>query len=155
MALGKDHGEWLTDCTKLQECGGICALPKARSMLSIMRHDHFDLVPVNEGERVTPVSAAAHTLYEKTRPDVLPGPGGRLHLTSAKYEQLPDGRSVRVSGAVYEKDEVYKVKLEGAELLGYRTVFIGGIRDPILIEGIDEFLENAADYTSELSIRRD
>jgi hypothetical protein len=122
-------------------------------MLSVIRKDHFELVPLNPGERVTPVSAAAHTLYEKTRPDVLPGPGGRLFLGEAKYEQLPDQRSVKVSGSVYEKDEVYKVKLEGAELLGYRTVFIGGIRDPILIEGIDEFLENTADYTSECRSR--
>ncbi len=134
-----------------KECGGICALPKARSMLAIIRKDHFDLVPLNPGERVTPVSAAAHTLYEKTRPDILPGPGGKLHLDKVSYTQLSDGRSVRVSGSVFVKDPQYMVKLEGASLIGYRTIFIGGIRDPILIEGLDDFLETTAEYTSESS----
>ena len=120
-------------------------------MLSVIRKDHFDLVPLNPGEKVTCVSAASHTLYEKTRPDILPGPGGRLFLDGATYTLLEDGRSVRVAGAVYHKDAKYMVKLEGAALVGYRTVFIGGIRDPILIEGIDDFLEATADYTSELS----
>jgi hypothetical protein len=72
-------------------------------------------------------------------------------LADVSYKQLEDGRSVRVQGAVHVKDEKYMVKLEGAELLGYRTVFIGGIRDPILIEGIDDFLEATADYTSKPS----
>lgn len=133
---------------KIMECGGICATPKARSMLAIVRKDHFDLVPLNPTERVSPVSAAAHTLYEKTRPDILPGPGGRLLLHNASYEQLQDGRSVRVSGAVYEKSPSYMVKLEGASHVGFRTIFIGGIRDPVLISQIDQFLSDSADYTS-------
>ena len=32
------------------------------------------------------------------------------------------------------------LKLEGASVVGYRSTFIGGIRDPILIGQIDEFL---------------
>jgi hypothetical protein len=132
---------------KILECGGICARPKARSVLAVLREDSFDLVPLHPSESVTPVSAAAHSLYEKTRPDILEGPGGRLHLGNATYTQLP-GRSVRCANAAFEPTE-YMVKLEGAQLLGYRTVFIGGIRDPILIEGIDQFLETTAEYTSE------
>lgn len=133
---------------KILECGGICARPKARSILAVLRKDSFDLVPLNPAESVTPVSAAAHSLYEKTRPDILEGPGGRLLLGNATYTPLP-GRSVRCANAVFEPTE-YMVKLEGAQLLGYRTVFIGGVRDPILIEGIDAFLERTTEYTSRL-----
>ena len=35
----------------------------------------------------------------------------------------------------------YSVKLEGAAIVGYRTIFIGGIRDPILIGQLDSFLD--------------
>ena len=34
----------------------------------------------------------------------------------------------------------YSVKLEGAAIVGYRTMFVGGIRDPILIGQLDSFL---------------
>lgn len=97
-----------------------------------------------------PTRSAIHLIrfdrYEKTRPDILPGPGGRLLLTGVKYEQLSDGRSVKVKGAIFEHTP-YEVKLEGVELVGYRTIFIGGIRDPILINCIDDFLEEVTEYT--------
>lgn len=134
---------------KIMECGGICAVPKGRSMVATVRHDSFDLTPLAPRERCTPLSVAAHTLYEKTRPDRLPGPGGVLVLKNASYEQLT-GKTVRVRGANFVPSTVYQVKLEGVEKLGYRTVFIGGIRDPILISQIDEFLAEVRTYTQKL-----
>lgn len=136
-------------CGKIMECGGMCAVPKGRTMLATLHRDSFDLLPMSLEERCTKLSVAAHTLYEKTRPDVLPGPGGRLHLAGATYEELGDGRSVRVRGASFERTE-YTVKLEGAEMLGYRTTFIGGVRDPILVDQIDDFLHSVHDYTADL-----
>lgn len=50
---------------KILECGGICAVPKGRSMIATMRRDSFDLIPLAPEERCTPLSVAAHTLYEK------------------------------------------------------------------------------------------
>lgn len=132
---------------KIMECGGICAVPKGRSMIATMRKNSFDLTPLSPLERCTPLSVASHTLYEKTRPDRLPGPGGVLVLDTAKYKQLEDDRTVRISGAEFIPSPVYQVKLEGVELLGYRTIFIGGIRDPILISQIDDFLEKVRQYT--------
>jgi hypothetical protein len=134
---------------KIMECGGLCAVPKGSGMIAIMRKDSFDLIPMNPAERCTPLSVAAHTLYEKTRPDRLPGPGGILHLDKATYEQLPDGRSVRVKGSGFSPSETYQIKLEGVSFIGYRTVFIGGIRDPILIAGIDAFLTTVRAKTHE------
>jgi hypothetical protein len=88
-------------------------------------------------------------MYEKTRPDRLPGPGGVLHLDKATYEQQPDGRTVLIKGSVFVPSEVYQVKLEGAEHVGYRTTFIGGIRDPTLIAGIDKFIETVQKTSKE------
>lgn len=131
------------------ECGGICAIPKGRSMVATMRADSFDLTPLSPFERCTPLSVASHTLYEKTRPDRLPGPGGILNLDSAQYTQITE-KTTRVSGAVFEPSKVYQIKLEGVQHLGYRSIFVGGIRDPILISQIDEFLEEIRNYTQGL-----
>ncbi len=135
---------------KIMECGAFCAVPKGRTMVATVRQSWFDLTPVSPFEACTPVSVAAHTLYEKTRPDRHPGPGGVVHLDSAQYELLADGRTVRVSGASFVPTPIYQVKLEGVERLGHRTIFIGGIRDPILIAQIDEFLERARAYTQKM-----
>jgi hypothetical protein len=70
--------------------------------------------------------SAAHSLYEKTRPDILHGPGGAL-LSDARYEQLLDDRTVRVRGSRFQSVEQgqYTVKLESARAVGYFSVFIG------------------------------
>jgi hypothetical protein len=125
---------------KILECGAVCAEPKGRVILATIRRDSFDLEPMNPAERCTPASVAAHTLYEKTRPDLLPGPGGVLDLGQSRYEALDD-RRVRVSGSVFHPSAQYAVKLEGAGIAGHRTTFIGGIRDPILLGQLDPFLD--------------
>lgn len=117
-------------------------------MIATMRKDSFDLTPLSPAERCTPLSVAAHTLYEKTRPDRLPGPGGVLNLNGAKYEQVTP-KTCRISGAKFERTP-YQVKLEGVTHLGHRTIFIGGIRDPILINQIDNFLERVRKYSQNL-----
>ena len=129
---------------KIMECGGVCAEPKGHVILATIRQDSFDLVPMSPAARCTPLSVAAHTLYEKTRADVLAGPGGILDLNSATYEALDD-RTVRVRGSTFRPTS-YTVKLEGAKIVGHRTIFIGGIRDPILIGQIDSFLQAVRTY---------
>lgn len=131
---------------KIMECGALCATPKSSAALATVRKDSFDIVPLDSASRCTVTSVAAHTLYEKTRPDTLIGPGGSLHLDAATYEQLPDNRTVRVRGARFDPAETYTVKLEGARVLGYRATFFGGFRDPILISQIDNFLARVKAY---------
>ncbi|KAH7155944.1 hypothetical protein EDB81DRAFT_644842 [Dactylonectria macrodidyma] len=128
---------------KIVECGGLCTVPKGRSIVATMYQDSFVLTPVSPRERCTPLSVAAHTLYEKSRPDRLPGPGGVLHLDGVTYQQQPDQRSVLVRGSRFVPTPTYQIKLEGAEKVGYRTIFIGGIRDPTLIRNLDTFLESS------------
>jgi hypothetical protein len=131
---------------KIVECGAMCAEPKGNVILATVRKDSFDLEPMNPAERCTPASVAAHTLYEKSRPDLLYGPGGVLDLQHSRYEPL-DARRVRVSGSVFRPSDQYSVKVEGASLVGFRTTFIGGIRDPILLAQLDAFLTSVRTRT--------
>lgn len=119
---------------KLLECGGQCAAPKSAGIVATVYSDAtFETVPTDPNAKCTPTSVAAHTLYEKTRPDILPGPGGWLDLTESKYKQLEDGRTVRAWGGRYlksvEQGLPYQVKLEGARNVAYRSMFIGSIKD--------------------------
>jgi hypothetical protein len=124
---------------KIMECGALCAEPVGRNVMGWLRRDHFEIEPINPNERCTTASVAAHTLYEKTHPFLLAGPGGTLDLSQCKYEQVTD-RRVRVSGSRFEQSKHYTVKLEGAKTSGYRSIFIAGARDPIFIGQIDEIL---------------
>ncbi|KAI8679227.1 hypothetical protein NCS57_00199900 [Fusarium keratoplasticum] len=136
---------------KIMECGGLCSLPKSHGAVSTVYADGlFDVRPTAPDSICTPLSVAAHTLYENTRPDLLRGPGGALDLTDAKYEQLANGRSVRVRGAQFrpskEFGKPYQLKLEAARLVGYRTLFLGGVKDYILISQIDDVLAMVKGY---------
>lgn len=135
---------------KILECGAICAEPKSREALAIVRRDHFDVVPTNPNARCTPISVAAHTLYEKTRPDILVGPGGTLDLRDTTYEALKDNRTVRVRGAKFVSvpEDSYTVKLEAARTTGYHSTFWGGFADPVLISQIDVFVERVRSHVA-------
>lgn len=124
---------------KILECAAICATPGSGSdcMFGCIGEDYFTVEPLNAARKCTTLSVAAHTLYEKTNPYILPGPGGHLDLTDCKFEQLTES-AVKVTGSRFIPAERYTVKLEGAKRIGYRTVSIAGTRDPIMIERIDE-----------------
>jgi hypothetical protein len=123
-----------THLGKILECGGLCATPKCAAVRATMYQDGtFDLTPGDLESRCTPLSVSAHTLYEKSRPDLLYGPGGWLDLTASRYEQLNDGRSCRVAGGsfTFSRDAglKYQIKLEAAHTVGYRSQYMGSIKD--------------------------
>ncbi|MEG2365072.1 MAG: acyclic terpene utilization AtuA family protein, partial [Terrisporobacter sp.] len=135
---------------KILECSSICATPGSGSdcMFGYIGEDYFRLEPLNPIRKCTTVSVAAHTLYEKTNPYILPGPGGHLDLTECKFVQ-EDENIVKVSGSKFVKSPNYTVKLEGAKCIGYRTVSIAGARDPIMIEKIDEIIGGVKERVSD------
>ncbi|PVH89439.1 hypothetical protein DL98DRAFT_402406 [Cadophora sp. DSE1049] len=140
-----------THMGKIMECGALCATPKAKSSMATVYLDgSFDIKPLDAGTRCTPASVASHTLYEKSRPDILAGPGGNLDLRGTRYMQLPDEISVHVEGATFswlrDIGAPYTVKLEAARVKGFRTIFMGGIRDPIMIKQIDNSLERIKEH---------
>lgn len=140
---------------KVMECGAICAEPAGKSIFGILRKDHFVLEPLNPVEKCTVYSVSAHTLYEKSHPYILPGPGGSLDLSETKFEQLTD-RSVKVSGSKFIPAPTYTVKMEGAKRVGYRAIYIAGVRDPILIGQIDNVIahveQTVQDYFSDIPV---
>lgn len=127
---------------KILECAAIAAEPGSGRdcMVGILDEQGFTLFPTNPERRCTVKSVAAHSLYEKSNPWLLPGPGGALDLRNALYTQV-DERTVRVTGSKHVPSEQYWIKMEGTRLVGYRTVAIAGIRDPILIGQLEHVLD--------------
>lgn len=123
---------------KIMECGALCAVPGSAgdAMWGVLRQDGFIVEPLNPTRACTETSVAAHTLYEKSHPYMLPGPGGMLDLSQCSFRQLDD-RTVEVKGSRFQPSQPYTVKLEGAELVAYRTVLVCGVRDPMLIADIE------------------
>jgi hypothetical protein len=127
---------------KLLECGSAIAVsrPSPDSIFVTFKGDHFDIEALDPEVRCTPQSVAAHALYENADPYRLIESSGTLDLTQASYEALDD-RRVRVRGSMFEFADVYTVKLEGAERVGYQSIVIGSVRDPFIIRQIDSWSE--------------
>ncbi|TCL62455.1 uncharacterized protein DUF1446 [Hydrogenispora ethanolica] len=126
---------------KILECAAIAATPGSGSdcLLGYLYPQAFEVEPLNPARRCTTLSVAAHTLYEKSNPYLLPGPGGTLDLRETRFEQVGESR-VRVSGSRFVRSDPYKLKLEGVRRIGYRTVAIAGVRDPVMIREIDAII---------------
>lgn len=128
---------------KIIECTSLCARPGGReAMMGYLRDDHFLLESMDSTKKCTPVSVAAHSLYEQPNPYfIYESGGGKLDLGEVKFEKYNE-RVVRVSRSRWIPPSVYTVKLEGAAKLGFRYVAMGGIRDPIMTRQIDKVVEN-------------
>ncbi|MDR2740350.1 MAG: acyclic terpene utilization AtuA family protein [Treponema sp.] len=135
---------------KILECASICATPGSGSdcMFGYIGEDYFRVEPLNPIRKCTTLSVAAHTLYEKTNPYILPGPGGYLDLRECRFDQETDS-IVRVSGTRFVADTVKTVKLEGAKPIGFRTVSIAGARDPIMISKIDAIIQGVEERVAD------
>lgn len=127
---------------KIIECGGAVVTPKIGQdcVLARLRADHFVVEPGHPEKRCERIRIAAHTLYENPSPYELVEPEGTLDTRACTYEQAGP-RSVRVSGSRLHKADRYTVKLEGVSRLGFRAMFVAGIRDPGLIGQLDPFFE--------------
>ena len=125
---------------KIIECGTLCTIPGGNGpILGLVTDESLVIQSLFPDKMATPLSVAAHTLYEKSHPFLLAGPGGVLNLADSTFEQLPHN-AVRIRGSRFIPDETYRVKLEGAKLAGYRAIFIGAVRDPIAVGAIDQLI---------------
>ncbi len=129
---------------KILECGAYAAEPQSGSdvMFGTIREDHFEVEPTNPALCCTVDSVAAHTLYEKESPVELHLPGGTIDLKETTFEAISD-RAVRVANTKFHEAARYMLKLEGAAAVGYRSLFIAGVRDPIFIDKVDEIIADA------------
>lgn len=128
---------------KILECGSASGLPKPGSkimrtpMIAVMEDDSFTIEPATEDWYCTIRSVSGHEFYERTHPQIQLEPGGTLDMSYSWKSQIND-RSVRITGSAWIDDaESYKVKLEGAKLIGYRCLFMTTARDPNFIANLD------------------
>ncbi len=139
---------------KILECGAIASIPGTASdgIVAIIEKDCFHVEPASQKRRCTKLSVAAHSLYEKEHPYLIPGPEGILNIKEAKFLQETE-RRVRVEGSAFEHASERWIKIEGAKAAGYRSIFIAFIKDPIAIEAYPEWsravVDAAKDYFGE------
>lgn len=128
---------------KILECAAIAASPGSGSdcMFGYLRKDGFVLEPLSPIRKCTTLSVAAHTLYEKTNPYILPGPGGAINLHESSFTQIADNM-VEVKGSKFVPTEEYFVKLEGVRRVGFRTISCAAAKDPVMISQIDKIVES-------------
>lgn len=139
---------------KILECGAIAAAPGsgADCAFATLYGDRFVLEALNPKRRFTRESAAAHTLYEKSDPYRLPGPGGVIDLHGCSFTEIGEGR-VEVRGSRHERTVPYRIKLEGARRTGYRSLSVAGTRDPVMVRDVESILEAVrAQVSSQASI---
>lgn len=109
-------------------------------VLARIHADHFVLEPTKAGARCSVSSVASLTLHENPDPYEVAQPTGTIDTRGALYEEI-DAQRVRVRGSRYRLAAHPTLKIEGAELVGYRTLLLAGIRDPRLLERLQEFLD--------------
>jgi hypothetical protein len=125
---------------KTVECGGQCTTnPTAGGVHVRIDGTGFTVTPLSPEAACTPMSVAAHMLYENADPFRLLEPTGTLDTSAATYTAI-DERTVRVEGSRFELSPHPTAKLEGARLAGYETISIVGIRDPHILARLDTWL---------------
>jgi len=139
---GYDHG-LAFHMAKIMECGCMCAQPVSASdvLVATMDDTYFTLEPANPIRECKVDRVAAHTLYEQANPNFIYEPGGMADLRESEYVQLNE-RTVKVSNSKFIKADVNAIKIEGAKLVGYRTISLGGMNENMAIERIDEIIDD-------------
>lgn len=135
---------------KIIECASLCCVPGGRdSILATLDDEGFELESMAPERAATPVSVAAHSLYEQADPFVVHEPEGSVDLTNAQYVAI-DERRCRVSGAVWHPTRDPCVKIEGALRIGERAVLLAGAADPQFIARRSEILAAATEVVRRL-----
>jgi hypothetical protein len=135
---------------KTLECASLVGTPSMakETILGQITDEYVELEPMHPAQRCTPESVAGHSLYERAHPYHQAYPGGVLDTSHTTYEQVSE-RVTRYWGSEFVDDPEYRVKLEGAGLVGYRALTIGAVRDPIAIESLDWVLDAVRQRTRE------
>ena len=139
-----------THMAKIIECASLCCVPGGRdSIIATLDHDGFDLESMAPQRSATPVSVAAHSLYEQADPYTVQEPEGRLDLSAATYRAIDDRRT-RVTGARWLPSTDPAIKLEGARSIGERAILLAGAADPRFIAQHRQILPAVAAVVREL-----
>jgi hypothetical protein len=130
---------------KVLECASVAGTPymARNAMLGTIRERSILFEPMNERQVCTPVSVAAHSMYEESHPHRHHIPGGLVRLEECSFTQV-DARTVEVRGTTLEA-RALALKIEGAGFVGYRVLGLVGVRDPLTIANMEAFLQFARD----------
>ena len=127
---------------KIIECTFICCTPGGRdAILGLLDDEGFVLDSMNPSRHATPMSVAAHSLYEQADPFSVTEPEGTLWVDRARYEPVDEHRT-RVSGARWQPANRPTVKIEGSSREGERAVLLAGSCDPSFIANIWTILKD-------------
>src|SRR5260370_3197079 len=128
---------------KVVECGTMACVTAGKGVMLVrLRHDDFIVRPFGRRLRCPPQSLAPHNFYENVDPFPFTESPATIALTEATYEAI-DSITGRVANSRFHAAEAYTLKLEGAELAGYQTIIIDGIRDPFFLRQLDSWLAPA------------
>ena len=141
---------------KIVECASLCTTPGGRDALlgtlSAAGGGSFIVDSMNPLRNASPMSVAAHSLYEQGNPYRVYEPEGTLHVDTAHYEQL-DAHRCRISGARWEPASQFTVKIEGAAKVGERALMLAGCADPRAIAAMKEILPAVEKTVRELTAK--
>ena len=138
---------------KIVECASLCTTPGGRdALLGTLEGESFIVDSMNPIRHASPMSVAAHSLYEQGDPYRVYEPEGTLHVDSARYEQL-DAHRCRISGARWEPARQFTVKIEGAAKVGERALMLAGCADPRAIAAMKEILPAVEKTVRELTAK--
>ena len=136
---------------KIVECASLCCVPGGRDpILASLDNNGFELESMAEQRMATPLSVAAHSLYEQSDPFYVYEPEGCLDVRSARYDAI-DQRRTRVSGAVWRDAQQISIKIEGARSMGYRAVLLAGVTDPRFIARQEQIFEEVKEVVRGLT----
>jgi len=118
---------------KVIECTSICCEPGGRdAILATLDADGFELESMNPDRKATPLSVAAHSLYEQGDPLTFTEPDGTLSVEHARYTAI-DHRRTHVTGATWQHAVRCTIKVEGSAAIGHRSVLLAATVDPRFI----------------------
>jgi hypothetical protein len=122
---------------KIIECTSICCIPGGRDAIlgTLEGDDSFVLESMNPDRAATPMSVAAHSLYEQADPLLVHEPEGTLDVRDARFDAI-DERRTRVSGARWVDAAQGTIKIEGAQWVAERAVLCAGSCDPRVIANL-------------------
>ncbi len=107
---------------KILECGAIACEPGSGSdcLVAELTEEQAVFYPTNPQRVATARSIAAHTLYEKSMPDVFHLPGGTLNIKNTRFYQV-DRQKAGFSGSEFTPER-YSVKIEASAPVGERVI---------------------------------
>lgn len=135
---------------KIIECTSICCDPGGRdAMLATLDAAGFELESMNPDRKATPLSVAAHSLYEQADPLVFTEPDGTLSVEHARYTAI-NHRRTHVTGAAWQNADQCTLKVEGSAPIGHRAVLLAATVDPRFIERLRGILVDVEKTTRAL-----